>query len=110
MKNYLENARKAIFGDYINLYLISGNILIFLVNYLIWKLKLVDRDIYIQSLGGLYPIKYLAIVFLINGFLALFSYEKEKEISYLLFSANLFVGILILVLEMFYLISLGGYA
>ena len=107
MKKYLSALKKIVFEDYVNLYLISAGILIFLVNYLIWKLSLVEKDIFIQGLGGLYPIKYLFLTYVINGSLALFSYEKEKEIGYLLFSANLFLGILVLVLEIFYLISLG---
>ena len=110
MKKYISVLKKIVFEDYINLYLISASVLIFVINYLIWRISLVEKDIFIQSLGGLYPIKYLLLAYIINGSLALFSYEKEKEIGYLLFSANLFLGILVLILEIFYLISLGGYA
>ena len=110
MKNYLKTIKKAIFEDYLNLYLLSGSLFIFLVDYFLWKLKLVDKDLYIQGLSGLYPIKYLLVIYVLNSFLALFSYDKEKEISYLLFAANIFIGILILVLEIFYIISLNGYA
>ena len=110
MKNYFKSLQKAIFSDYLNLYLISASIAIFFIDYLIWRLKLVDKDLFIQPLSGLYPIKYLGIIFVLNSFLALFSYDKEKEISYLLFAANSFLGILILVLEIFYIVSLGGYA
>ena len=110
MKNYYKLFKKATFGDSINLYLLSGNILILLIDYFLWRIRLVDRDLFIQTLSGLYPMKYLSIVFIINIFLALFSYEKEREISYLLFAANIFIGILIFVLEIFYIVSLGGYA
>lgn len=108
MKNYFASVKLAIFKDYINLYLFSGTILLFLVDFLIWRFKLKDHDIYITTLNGIFPIRYLAIVFLLNTLLAVFSYEKEKEISYLLFSANVFIGILIFILELFYMINLNA--
>lgn len=110
MKNYISLFKQAIINDYINLYILSVTIILYLLDYLIWKLYLANRDIYIQTLGGIYPIRFLVIVFVINTFLAIFSYEREKEMSYLLFSATAFIGILVLILEMFYFISLAGYA
>lgn len=109
MRNYFKDGfdaiRKALFEDYINLYLLSGVIFLSLVDVLIWKFVLSIRDIYIFYGMGIYPIRYLMIILIINTVLALFSYDKEKEISYLLLSANVMATVLIFILEIFYLFN-----
>lgn len=113
MRNYFADGwsvfKRALFSDYINLYLFSATIILFMADYLIWKFGLGNRDIYITVLNGLYPVKYLAVILILNTPLAIFSYDKEKEMSYLLFSANIFIALLVLVLELFYLFNLSSY-
>ncbi len=110
MKNYFKDGwlgiKKALFEDFINLYLFSATIFLALVDVLIWKLVLSTKDLFIFYGMGIYPIRYLMILLLINTTLGLFSYDKEKEISYLLLSANIMAAILVLVLEIFYLFNL----
>jgi hypothetical protein len=106
MKNIFQTL-KSVYADRLNIILFSAIIIVFVADFFIWRLRLRYEDIYIFTLNGVYPIRFLGIILLVNTFVSIFSYEKEKEISYLLFSASLFISILILVLEMFYLINLN---
>ena len=90
-----------------NLYLVAALASFFVADYLIWSLRLRYEEIYVFSINGVYPIRFLGIIVLINTILAFFSYDKEKEITYLLLGASLFISILIFVLEVFYLINLN---
>lgn len=107
MKNYFSDGwaaiKKALFDDRVNFYLISASAVLFLTNFLIWRGVISKRYLSIYEHLGIYPLRYLVIVLLLNTTLALFSYDKEKEISYLLLSANIAVSLLIFVLEIFYL-------
>lgn len=111
MKNYFlstgQMIKKAFIDDQINRYLFLSSFVLFVFDYLIWKSHLENQDIAVLSLNGLYPIKFIAIILVINTFLAGSSYEKEKEISYLLISASIFAALLIFVLEVFYLINMS---
>ena len=106
MKDYITTF-KTIISDRLNLYFVSALGIFFVADYLIWSLRLRYEDIYVFSINGVYPIRFLGIIVLINTILAFFSYDKEKEISYLLLGASIFVSILIFVLELFYLINLN---
>jgi hypothetical protein len=108
VKNYFSDGwmaiKRALIDDKVNFYLFSATVASFLTNFLIWRSTLLQRQIYIYDYLGVYPMRYLVIVLLINTTLALFSYDKEKEISYLLMAANIAVSLLMFVLEIFYLL------
>ena len=106
MKNYITTI-KSILDDRMILWLTSPLIVFFMADYYIWSRRLRYEDIYVFSINGVYPIRFLGIIVLINLLLAFFSYDKEKEISYLLIGASVFVSVLIFVLEVFYLINLN---
>ena len=106
MKNYISTL-KSIIRDRTILWFIVPLGIFFVADYLIWTLRLRFEDIYVFSINGVYPIRFLGIIVLINTILAFFSYDKEKEISYLLLGASIFVSVLIFVLEAFYLINLN---
>ncbi|MCL5411066.1 MAG: hypothetical protein M1324_04485 [Patescibacteria group bacterium] len=107
MRNYFSDGwvtiKKALFDDKVNFYLFAGTIAVVVTDALIWRGILTKRDLFIYEHLGIYPLRYLMIVLLINTTLALFSYDKEKEISYLLLSASVVVSLLVFVLEIFYL-------
>lgn len=109
MKNYFSDGfaaiKKALFEDYINLCLFSATIFLAVIDVVIWKVILSKRDIFIFNGMGIYPIRYLMILLLINTTLAMFSFEKEKEISYLLLAANIMATLLVFILEIFYLFN-----
>lgn len=111
MKNYLDDCfchlKRAVVNDYVNLYLVSASMLLYVIVFSLWKFRLSSLDIFLVTLGGIYPIRYLTIIFVLNSVLAISSYGKEKEISYLLFAANVFLTLLILILEIFYLTHLN---
>lgn len=112
MKNYFkegyDSITKALYHDRLNLVFLIVYCILFLASYLIWKFFLESDSLFVLAMEDIYPIKYLAIVLLINTVLGVFAYEKEKEITYLLFGTNLFIIVLILVLEVFYLTSLSN--
>ena len=89
----------------LNLILLVITAIIYLAVFLIWHYSLRYQDIYIFSLSGVYPIRLLTIVVILNLILSYASYEKEKEITPLLLGANVFLSTLILVLEIFYLVN-----
>jgi len=109
VKNYFADGfgaiKKALFDDHVNLCLVSGTIILVLTDTIIWKYILAKRELFLYERLGIYPLRYLVIVLLINTTLGLFSYDKEKEISYLLLSASIGVSTLIFILEIFYLIN-----
>ncbi len=59
--------------------------------------------VYAYNGFGVYPVQYLAVIIVLNLFIAYSSYEDDREIGYLLLSSNLFVCSLIFILEIFYL-------
>lgn len=73
---------------------------------IIWKLKLINFDTSYTWRVRFSPMQFLGLIFLINTALGFFSYNKEKEIAYLLFGGTLFITILIFILQVFYLTSL----
>lgn len=107
MKQYLVSLaniiKASVWQDVINRYLILASVIFFLVDWLIWRAKLATPDMYVYLGFGVYPIKFLAAILFLNTVLAVFSYNKEKEISYLLLIGNVIAGTLILALEIFYL-------
>lgn len=107
MKQYLVSLtniiKASIWQDLVNRYLILASIIFFLIDWLIWRSKLASPDIYVYLGFGVYPIKFLAVVLFLNSILAIFAFNREREISYLLLIGNIIVGILILALEIFYL-------
>ena len=109
MKKYFstgwQTVCEALFKDKWNLFFSISMLIIFLADLFIWKIFLQKFDLYVITLSGIYPVKYLAIILFINLFLGIFSYSKEKEISYLLFSANVFLSLLVFILEIFYLLE-----
>jgi len=109
VKNYFKDGwtaiKQALFEDYINLYLFSGVLFLAVLDILIWKLVLSTRELFIFSGMGIYPIRYLMVILIINTTLGLFSYDKEKEITYLLLSANVMASVLVFILEIFYLFN-----
>lgn len=106
MKNYITTF-KSFITDKMNLWFIASLVIFSLADYLIWSMRLRFEDVYVFSINGVYPIRFLGIIVLINVVLAFFSYDKEKEISYLLLGATIFISILIFVLEVFYLFNLN---
>ena len=107
MKQYIVSfanlIKASVWQDLIDRYLILASVTFFLVDWLIWRTRLASPDVYVYLGFGVYPIKFLAVVLFLNSILAVFSYSKEKEISYLLLIGNIIVGVLILALEIFYL-------
>lgn len=97
--------KEALWDDKIDRYLFFSSLLLFAVAFTIWNSIIVPKNIPIYSRFDIYPIRLLLIIFLLNSILAIFSEKKEKEISYLLFIANLISVILVLILEFFYLIN-----
>lgn len=106
MKNYITTL-KSILNDKIILWLVAPLALFSMADFFIWTRRLRYEDIYVFSINGVYPVRFLGIIILINSILAFFSYDKEKEISYLLIGASIFIAILIFVLEVFYLVNLN---
>jgi heme/copper-type cytochrome/quinol oxidase subunit 4 len=107
MKKSPINLKKVLIDDRINLVFTIFSIIIYLIVFLIWHFSLRYKNMYIYSTSGIYPVRYLTIILPLNYFLGIISYRKEKEISYLLFGAGLFIALLLLILEIFYLINLN---
>jgi hypothetical protein len=110
MKKYFTIAydfiKEFAFLDLVNRFLLPSSIVIAAAAYLIWKQYLSSPDLFVYTRLGTYPIKYMALILVINVFLAASSYNKEKELSYLLLIANIIVSLLIVSLEIFYLINI----
>jgi len=107
MKKTPINLKEILIDDRINLVFTMLSLVVYLIVFLIWRFSLRYNDMYIYSISGIYPIRYLTIILPLNYFLGIFSYRKDKEISYLLLGAGLFIAILLLILEIFYLINLN---
>ncbi len=108
MKNYITTLgqflKEFLVDDIANRYLFPAFILWFFVDYLIWHFLLSSPDIFVYVRIGVYPIKLLFIILLINTTLAVSSYKREREIGYLLFIGNILAAALVMILEIYYLI------
>ena len=100
-------AKEVFYEDHIDIYLFGSTIAVFVADFFIWRWRLRFEDIYIFTINGVYPIRFLGIILLVNTILAIFSYEREREISYLLFGSGLTVSLFVLILEIFYLVNLN---
>ena len=109
MKNYFKSTSsliaKMIIVDPTSRYLFWSSVALSIVDYVIWKLALMGPDVFVYTRLTVYPIQYLAVIFVINTFLGLVAYEKEKEITTLLFIGYLIVGGLTLAMELFYIFA-----
>lgn len=107
MKNYFLTTftliKQALLDDIVNRYLFALTFALSLIDWIIWRSFLTSPDLYVFIKIGYYPVKLLAFLLIINGSLAVFSYVKEKEISYLLWMGSLFLSVLVFALEIFYL-------
>ncbi|OQA04311.1 MAG: hypothetical protein BWY68_00410 [bacterium ADurb.Bin400] len=92
--------------DQANMYLLASAIAITGLDYLIVRLQPVAENSQHFGRLNISPLIYLLIVICVNTALAVFSFGREKEISYLLLSANIILALLVFVLEIFYLTSL----
>jgi hypothetical protein len=106
MKKNPFDLKEALIDDRINLVFTILSVIIYLIVFLIWHYSLRQKDMFIFSINGIYPVRFLTIILPLNYFLGILSYRKDKEISYLLLGAGLFIAFLLLVLEIFYLINL----
>jgi len=104
---YLKYLNQFAIKDSVNLTLIIIFSLEYLISFAIWHFYLRYREVYIFSNNGIYPIRFLTIILLINLILGIFSYNREKELAYLLLGVNIFLASLILILEIFYFINLS---
>lgn len=102
----MKNLKEIFYNNTLNSVLLIITAVIYMAVFLIWHFSLRYQDIYIFSLNGVYPIRLLTIIITLNTILGVFSYDKEKEITPLLFGANVFISSLILILEIFYLVNL----
>ena len=102
----IDNSRylkEVMVDDHINRWLFVGIVLLVIPIYLIWSKYLVDYQVGVFLKIGVFPLKYLFIILILNTVLAVFSYRKEKEIAYLLMMGSLAITIFIFILEVFYL-------
>ena len=108
MKNYFFSLagylKEVLFDDIKNRYLFITTLILSLGSFFFWERFLAGGDIQIYTRITLYPVKYLALVLILNTLLSIFSYNKEREISYLLFVANIVLVLLTWALEIFYFI------
>jgi len=107
-KNYLIFIAeyRDFFIDKLSRRLFFGSLVFALFDYIIWARYLNSPDVFIYLRLKIYPVQYMALILVINTILAIVSFKREKEISYLLLMANLIVGFLTLALEFFYLFNL----
>ena len=108
MKSYFNSLgvffKEFLIDDAVNRYLFPLTLVWFVADYLIWHIYLSSPDIVVAIKIGIYPVKLLLVVLVINSFLAISSYKKEKEITYLLLIGNLLSVALVLILEIYYLL------
>lgn len=98
--------KRALFADRVNLILLLSIITLFGLNIAIWQINIKERLAELSWQLPLSPLNSLFLIFGLNLFLSLFSYDKEKEISWLLLGASLMAALLIFTLEIFYLLNL----
>lgn len=98
--------RQALFDDLLDRRLFIFSLILFFLDFYLWKSFLSTDSLYIFLRINIYPIKFLAIVMGLNTVLAVSAYDKEKEVGYLLLIGNIILGILIFALEIFYITHL----
>lgn len=106
MLQAIKDSYKAIYLDSFNRWAVIAGLALALVNYLIWHMLGGKESFSVYSPYGYYPLQMLAIVWLLHLIIAVYSYKIDKKISYLLTSALTFYALLIIVLEIYYWVSL----
>jgi len=109
MKNYLKSnflfLKQALYDDIVDRSFFIITVLLFFLAYYIWHRYLNTDDFFIYMRVNVYPVKLLGVILVVNTFLAISSYNREKEVGYFLFIGNILVSLLILILEIFYLLN-----
>jgi hypothetical protein len=95
--------KESIYDDKVDRFLLLIGASLGFLDWYIWHRYLETPDIYVYTKLSIYPVRLLAVIILINLLLAISSYQKEKEISYLLFVGIIIAEILVLALEIYYL-------
>ncbi|HOX40873.1 MAG TPA: hypothetical protein PK263_01610 [bacterium] len=103
MKQYSKDLIDCLWSDKLNRILFVITLVLSLAVWLIWRSLLSSAQTYVYVSIGIYPVKLLALFLVINTGLAIFSYQKEREIAYLLLIANTALILLVLALEIFYM-------
>ncbi|MFA6963901.1 MAG: hypothetical protein WC227_04310 [Patescibacteria group bacterium] len=107
MKKYITTLgpflKEFLVDDIVNRYLFSISLIWSFVDYLIWHFLLSSPDIFVYIRIGVYPIKLLFIILILNTVLAFSSFKREREIGYLLFIGNILAVALVMILEIYYL-------
>lgn len=103
IKSFLKLLKNAFVFDHIDLYLLLASLVIGGIDVFIWELQLKNLETQSYWIIPISPLKFLIIVYIINLILGVSSFDKEKKISYLFFSANIFLAVLILILEIMYI-------
>jgi len=98
---FLDFIKKFALSDRVNGLLLLASILLLIINIVLSKFTTAAGSLFTKI--GISPLSFLIAVYLINILLALTSYNKEKEISYLLFISLILVSLLIFALNIFYL-------
>ncbi|MEI6498431.1 MAG: hypothetical protein WCO23_00520 [bacterium] len=103
IKNFITHLQSAFWINLPNRFLLALTLIAFGLDYYLWQGYLSGPEQYFVIRLGIYPVQYLAIIIFINTLLALFSYDEDSDVTYLLLLANAIVVYLITILEFFYI-------
>ena len=103
-KENTGNHSEAVFVDRTLTPLFLVGLICVIISYAVWKKWLESPDIYVYVRIGIYPIKFFAVIFILNSLLSFFVSGKDRKTAHLLLGTSLFIGLLIILLEILYLI------
>lgn len=105
--NFYLLFKKALYDDVLDRYLLLTGLVLSVLDFIVWRTTLTDKDLFVFLRVNIYPVKFLAVVLVLNTLLTVAAHDNEKEVGYLLLMGNIIACLLVFVLEIFYITQLS---
>lgn len=104
-KNIFNEIKLSLFNNRTNLCMLIFQIVAFAITFAVWNMVIEKKDIYIYTVTNYFPLQIFAFIMVIHLFLSVYSYGRDKHISYVLLGASSFLMLIIITIEFLYILN-----
>lgn len=105
LKRFLSTTQESLIADKINRYLLISQLPMFGISFVVWIYVIERRDIFVYSVTNYFPLQIFCLIFILHLILSIYSYNRDKYISYLLLGATQLYILVIISLEILYILN-----
>jgi len=105
LKQFLSIIQESLIANKINRYLLISQLVMFGISLVVWIYVIERRDIFVYSVTDYFPLQIFCLIFMLHLILSVYSYNRDKYISYLLLGATQLYILVIISLEIFYILN-----